>query len=68
MWFFGSYRKLNTDTAVEGIVANANAGNLARWDWVRDDSLPARQSQGRAMYHRPRLGAGDREEPHQLLP
>ena len=50
LWFLGSYRKLNTQTAVEGIVANANAGNLSRWDWVRDDSLPARQSQGRAMY------------------
>jgi hypothetical protein len=50
LWFFGSYRKLNTDTAVEGIVANANAGNLARWDWVGDDSLPARQSQGRQMF------------------
>src|SRR5688572_11803881 len=50
LFFLGSYRKLNTETAVEGIVANANAGNLARWDWVRDDSLPARQSQGRAMY------------------
>ena len=35
---------------MEGIVANANAGNLARWDWVRDDSLPARQTQGRSMY------------------
>jgi len=50
VWFLGSYRKLNTQTAVEGIVANANAGDLTRWDWVRDDSLPARQSQGRAMY------------------
>ena len=50
LWFFGSIRKLNTETAVEGIVANANAGNLARWDWVRDDSLPARQTQGRRMY------------------
>ncbi|MGH9239725.1 MAG: carboxypeptidase regulatory-like domain-containing protein [Vicinamibacterales bacterium] len=50
LWFLGSYRKLNTETAVQGIVANANAGNLARWDWARDDSLPARQSQGRAMY------------------
>ena len=38
VWFLGSYRKLNTQTAVEGIVANANAGNLARWDWARDDS------------------------------
>jgi hypothetical protein len=50
VWFLGSYRKLNTQTAVEGVVANANAGNLTRWDWVRDDSLPARQTQGRAMY------------------
>jgi hypothetical protein len=50
LWFYGSARKLNTETAVEGIVANANAGNLARWDWVRDDSLPARQTQGRSMF------------------
>jgi hypothetical protein len=50
LWFYGSVRKLNTQTAVEGIVANANAGNLARWDWVQDASLPARQTQGRNMY------------------
>ena len=50
LWFFGSIRQLNTETAVEGIVANANAGNLSRWDWVRDASLPARQTQGRKMY------------------
>ena len=50
LWFLGSYRKLNTQTAVEGIVANANAGDLSRWDWVRDASLPARHSAGRTMY------------------
>ena len=50
VWFLGSYRRLNTQTAIEGVVANANAGDLTRWDWVRDDSLPARSSQGRAMY------------------
>src|SRR5687768_14325136 len=50
LWFYGSIRQLNTETAVEGIVANANAGNLTRWDWVRDASLPARQAQGRKMY------------------
>jgi hypothetical protein len=50
VWFYGSARKLNTQTAVEGVVANANAGNLARWDWVRDASLPARQTQGRQMF------------------
>jgi hypothetical protein len=51
LWFLGGYRKLNTQTAVEGIVANANAGDLSRWDWVRDESLPARQTQGRTMYY-----------------
>ena len=50
LWFYGSIRQLNTETAVEGIVANANTGNLSRWDWVRDASLPARQTQGRKMY------------------
>jgi hypothetical protein len=50
LWFYGSIRQLNTETAVEGIVANANAGNLSRWDWVGDASLPARQTQGRKMY------------------
>jgi hypothetical protein len=50
VWFFGSYRKLNTETAVEGIRANANMGDLSRWDWVEDKSVTARQSQGRAMY------------------
>src|SRR4029078_7276267 len=34
LWFYGSYRNLDTQTAMEGINANANAGNAARWDWV----------------------------------
>src|SRR5688500_541169 len=50
LWFFGSYRKLNTETNVEGIVANANAFDLSRWDWAPDNSVTARQSQGRTMY------------------
>ena len=50
LWFFGSYRNLNTQTAVEGIVANANAYDLSRWDWAPDNSVTARQSQGRVMY------------------
>ena len=37
LWFYGSYRKLNTETAVEGVVGNANAFDLSRWDWVRDE-------------------------------
>ena len=50
LWFFGSYRKLDTTTSVEGIVANANAFNAARWDWLPDNSVTARQLQGRTMY------------------
>jgi hypothetical protein len=34
LWFFGSYRDLSTQTALEGIQANANAGDRTRWDWV----------------------------------
>ena len=50
LWFYGSYRKLNTDTASPGLVGNANAFDLSRWDWVRDDSLTGRLSAGRAIY------------------
>jgi hypothetical protein len=50
LWFFGSYRKLNTETASPGLVGNANAFDLSRWDWVRDDSLNGRLSAGRSMY------------------
>jgi hypothetical protein len=50
LWFFGSYRTLETATAVQGVVANANAFNASRWDWVADPSINARQLQGRTMY------------------
>ena len=50
VWFFGSYRKLNTETASPGLVGNANAFDLSRWNWVRDDSLSGRLSAGRAIY------------------
>lgn len=50
VWFFGSYRKLNTETAVEGVVGNANAFDLSRWDWLEDRSVTARGSAGRSIY------------------
>jgi len=49
LWFFGSYRSLDTQTAQDGIVANANAGNAARWDWVGDNSTNTRLVQDRQM-------------------
>jgi len=48
LWFFGSYRNLDTQTAVEGITANANAGNAARWDWM-SSPVNARLVQDRQM-------------------
>jgi hypothetical protein len=34
LWFFGSYRNLDTQTAVEGITTNKNAGDFSHWDWA----------------------------------
>jgi hypothetical protein len=48
LWFYGSYRNLDTQTAVEGITANANVGNASRWDWMPSDTN-ARLVQDRQM-------------------
>ena len=48
LWFFGSYRDLSTQTALEGIQANANAGDPTRWDWV-GSPIEARQVADRTM-------------------
>jgi hypothetical protein len=34
IWFYGSYRNLDTQTAMDGITANANAGDATHWDWA----------------------------------
>ena len=48
LWFYGQYRNLDTQTAVEGITANANAGNATRWDWM-SSPVNARLVQDRMM-------------------
>jgi len=48
LWFYGSYRNLDTQTAMEGITANANAGDPTRWDWV-GSPISARLVQDRQM-------------------
>ena len=63
LWFYGSYRKLNTETAVEGVVGNANAFDLSRWDWAEDRSVTAPQFGGAVDLHRAPHGAGRRETP-----
>jgi len=48
LWFFGSYRALDTQTTMDGIQANANAGDPTRWDWV-GSPIAARLVQDRQM-------------------
>src|SRR5687768_13584473 len=48
LWFYGQYRNLDTQTAVEGVPANANAGDPARWDWL-PSPVKARRVQDRQM-------------------
>ncbi len=50
LWFYGSYRKLNTITQIEGVRWNKNTFDLSRWDWVEDPSISARLLQGRQMF------------------
>jgi len=49
LWFYGSYRKLDTQTAQDGLVANRYAGDPAHWDWAPDNSINSRLVQDRSM-------------------
>jgi hypothetical protein len=48
LWFFGSYRNLDTQTAMEGITANSFAGDPTHWDWA-PSAINARLVQDRQM-------------------
>jgi hypothetical protein len=48
LWFYGSYRNLSSQTAVEGVTANANVGDASRWDWLPSD-INSRLVQDRQM-------------------
>ena len=50
LWFFGSYRSLETAAAVPGVVYNANSYDASRWDWVPDPGITLRTLQGRRSY------------------
>jgi len=50
LWFYGSYRKLNTITQIEGVRWNKNTFDLSRWDWIEDPSISARRLEGRQMF------------------
>jgi hypothetical protein len=48
LWFYGSYRKLNTITQLEGVRWNWNRNtfDLSRWDWAEDPPSPPDGSKG----------------------
>lgn len=50
LWFYGSVRNYSNTRAVEGVVANAVAGDVTRWDYVRNDSVVARAADSRTVY------------------
>src|SRR5687767_1469137 len=50
LWFFGSVRSFESAQAVEGVFANAYAGDATKWGYLRDDSVEARNSTGRNTY------------------
>jgi hypothetical protein len=50
LWFYGSYRNLDTQTAQDGIVANKYAGDASHWDWAADPTTDTRSVQDRQMY------------------
>lgn len=49
LWFFGSYRSLDTQTAQDGIVANIYAGDPLHWNWAADNATTTRLVQDRQM-------------------
>jgi hypothetical protein len=50
LWFFGSFRSFESAQAVEGVFANAYAGDPTKWGYLRDDSVEARNATGRDTY------------------
>jgi hypothetical protein len=50
LWFYGSYRNLDTQTSQDGIVANKFMGDPTHWDWAPDPAVNTRLVQDRQMY------------------
>ena len=50
LWFYASYRRLDTQTAAPGIVANANQFDLSKWTWLPDETVTGRLPTRRTIY------------------
>jgi hypothetical protein len=49
LWFYGSYRNLDTQSTQDGIFANKYAGDPTHWDWAADPNTSTRLVQDRSM-------------------
>jgi hypothetical protein len=47
LWFFGNVRNYGNYQNVEGVVANANAGDPSQWRYARNDAIAARTANTR---------------------
>ena len=50
LWFYGSVRSFESAQAVEGVFANAYAGDPTKWGYLRDETVEARNATGRDTY------------------
>ena len=50
LWFYASYRRLDTQTAAPGIVANANQFDLSKWTWLPNETVTGRLPTRRTIY------------------
>jgi hypothetical protein len=50
LWFWGAFRKFDTQVAVPGIFANAFALDPTHYDYKQDQSVSSRNDQGRNIY------------------
>jgi Carboxypeptidase regulatory-like domain len=50
LWFFGTVRSYGTARPLEGLFANANAGDPTKWDYVEDRNVEARTATSRMVY------------------
>src|SRR5688572_1120763 len=50
LWFFGNVRNWGNAAVVDGIFANAYAGDASHWNYLKDDTIEARTAEARQVY------------------
>ena len=50
LWFFGNVRNWGNAAVVDGIFANAYAGDASHWNYLRNDTIEARTAEARQIY------------------